>query len=132
MFCRPLPLAAPRHAGVLNGLARLEEPAPPATILREAAPRQGKLPRIAKLPLAHQLHKTAALMLSLCTVVLSIFLENSAISAEKPSVPNIVLILIDDKHWQAATTLVLRPGNRLELQDIRGLIGRNSDCGSLP
>lgn len=46
--------------------------------------------------------------------------------------PNVLLIMTDDKYWQAATTLVLRPGNRLELQDIRGLIGRNSDCGSLP
>lgn len=42
------------------------------------------------------LHKIATLMLTICAVVLSICLANMAVSAEKRSVPNIVLLLADD------------------------------------
>jgi arylsulfatase A len=54
-----------------------------------AAPRHSNL-------LVRQLHKIATLILPLCTAILSISLENNAISAENRSVPNIVLILADD------------------------------------
>lgn len=42
------------------------------------------------------LHKIATLLLTICAVVLSIGWANIAVSAEKRSVPNIVLILADD------------------------------------
>lgn len=46
-----------------------------------------------------QLHRLATLLPAFLLVLLAVFPENHALSAEKKSVPNIVLILADDLGW---------------------------------
>lgn len=46
--------------------------------------------------LDHLLHRIAALILAICTIILSLDAAKQAYSAEKRSVPNIVIILADD------------------------------------
>jgi hypothetical protein len=63
------------------------------------APRftSGELDSNANLP-GHLLLRIVALILAICTLSLSLDAENKAYSAEKRSVPNILLILADDKY----------------------------------
>jgi hypothetical protein len=46
----------------------------------------------------HLLHRIATLILTAVSIVLSVDAGNTALGAEKRSVPNIVLILADDKY----------------------------------